>query len=183
MQGALTRIALTAALLLGLAGVAGSRSSSTAENNRMILQNFKTRGTDEAGGNAWELLGARAVIEGELAQLEEVTVNFFVNKGETVVVTSPRCTFNRVTKIGSSDAAIHVWHRQATIDGKGYDIITDEHRLHIRNEVKMIIKQDENSPDLMNLLAPAGPQADNHGSVPEPPQAPPSDRDSTNPNP
>lgn len=143
-------------LLAGRNGVlAGSKDrSGLAETTRLTTENFRTRGMDEEGRRQWDMVGAKAVVSGALANLEIITLTFFLEDGDTVMATSPDCVFNSTTQIGSSTAPIHIAHKQVTIDGKGYDIFTAERRIHIRGEVKMIIRQQGNTPEIKDLLRP-----------------------------
>ena len=113
----------------------------TAENARMVLENFKMRGMAPDGRKQWDLHGAKAIVEGPLANLEDALVVFYTAENEKFDITSPHCTFNRITKIGGSEAPLHAQGRTITIDGVGYDIFASEQRLHIRSQVKMKIKE------------------------------------------
>ena len=146
-------------LLLSLPGVRTTLAkdrSGLAETTRIVTENFKTRGTDASGRREWDMTGARGVVEGVLATLETVKVVFYLTNGDTAVVTSPECVYDRVAKIGSSTAPIHVWNKQVVIDGKGYDIFTAEKRIHVRSEVKMLIRQDSSQALADEAPAPTG---------------------------
>jgi len=110
------------------------------DGGRMVLEKFRTRGVTDDQRTQWELSGGNAVVEGPLVQLDDIELVFRSAKGETVVVTSPRCAFNRVTKTGASDAPLRVRNQMVTVDGVGYDILAGQQQLHIRDKVRMWVR-------------------------------------------
>lgn len=130
----------------------GGVAEFAPERAGLSIEHFITRGVANQGGSPWHLEGKRAVIRGSQADLQDARLTFITQNKEPVVITSPRFAFDRLTKSGHSDGPIHVDHRQLTLDGMGYDILTDSQVLHIRNQVRMRIITPQNLMDKDPLL-------------------------------
>lgn len=117
-----------------------------ADIGRMVLEQFRTRGVTDDQRTQWEIKGGNAVVDGPQVLLENIELTFRSAKGDTVFITSPRCSFNRATQTGSSDAPLHVRNPMVTVDGVGYDILAAQQLLHIRTQVRMWIKTQDGTP-------------------------------------
>jgi len=158
----------TGLALLGLAATSLPSSAATyrdagsdvaefaPERAGLSIEHFITRGVAKQGGSPWHLEGARAVIRGSQADLQDARLTFTTQNKEPVVITSPRFAFDRLTESGHSDGPIHVEHRQLVLDGMGYDILTDSQVLHIRSQVRMRIITPQNLMDRDPLLKKSG---------------------------
>ncbi len=138
-------------LLAALPSVAG-KNKGTAETGRITLGDFRTKGVTSDGKAQWQLRGGNAVTEGVMVRLGNAELTFITQEKDTVVITSPRCEFNRLSKTGSSDAPLKVVHRQVTIEGVGYDVLAEQQAVHIRSNVKMTIHPEKGR--IEGLLAP-----------------------------
>lgn len=105
----------------------------------MRMSSFKTRGAREDGQTAWELRGGRCVVRGGIADMDDLVLAFLQENGGRVEITSPKCAFSEGTRVGRSEAPIHVRSRALTLDGVGYDVFVDSRKLHVRSNVHMII--------------------------------------------
>ncbi len=123
------------------------------------------RGVTDDKRMDWTVHGGMAEVDGALVRLRGVALTFkpLTGTGDPVVVTSPRCEFNREDKTGNSDAPLHVHSRQVDVEGVGYDILTAQQQLHIRSQVHMKIRPDRDVgavvPGLLHrpgTAAPAG---------------------------
>jgi hypothetical protein len=109
-------------------------------------------------------------LDGPLANLKTVEVTFRTMDGDTFLITSPGCAFNRITKVGTSDEVIHVRSRRMTVDGVGYDIFAGQQKLHIRSRVVMHIVQEgeqDGFPFDISAPRPGGNKPPATGSKPE----------------
>ena len=107
----------------------------------VTLEDFRSRGCHENGKGSWELHGAKAEVRGPRVQLEGVDLLFHLEDGEKVRLTSPACSFNQATQMGESDEPIHVQSQTFVLDGVGYDVLANTHRIRIRSKVRMVIKR------------------------------------------
>lgn len=114
-------------------------------SGQMAMGDFRTRGLTADGKASWKLNGGGAVTEGDTVNLDNATLTFITETKEQIVATSPKCVFSRQAKTGSSDAPLHVVHRQATVDGVGYDVLAEQQQLHIRSKVKMTIRPEKDA--------------------------------------
>jgi len=135
------RVCWFAVLFAGLVALVVCTGFDFASIQQVKLSDFKSRGCNEDGKLSWELWGASAEVRGPKAQLEKVRLTFYLKDGERVLLTSPRCSFNQATQIGKSDEAIHVESQVMTLDGVGYDVLAETHKVRIRSNVRMIIKR------------------------------------------
>ncbi len=127
----------------------------------LTMTGFRTRGgSREDGGTDWEIKGARAVVRGVLAELEKLELTFFLREGETATITSPRCSFNQADEVGRSDAPIKLESRTMKLEGVGYDILVNEHRVRVRSNVKMRIRLTRRAAGLWRSVAPGDDAAD-----------------------
>lgn len=71
--------------------------------------------------------------------MDDVELMFFQENGGRIQITSPKCAFSEATRVGRSEAPIHVQSRTLILDGVGYTVFVDSKKLHIRSNVHMII--------------------------------------------
>ena len=144
MKRMLVTLSTGLAMALSLATV-GSAADAPAlvDTGRLSLQDYRTRGRSDDRQTDWEIHGQDAQLDGPLANLKTVEVTFRTADGETFLITSPGCAFNRGTKVGSSEEEINVRSRRVTVDGVGYDIFAGQQKLHIRSRAVMHIVRDE----------------------------------------
>jgi hypothetical protein len=137
----------TLAVCLAIAAAGTPPGLSAAEppvlgvSARLSLQDFRTRGKTEDQRTDWELSGRDAQLDGPSVVLQTVEVTFRTADGETILITSPGCSFNRVTKIGASAEPLTVRSRRVRVDGVGYDIFAGQQKLHIRSQVVMHLER------------------------------------------
>lgn len=165
----LAALLTAAALPLRQAHADGDALSGVA-SGRLIMEDFRTRGMTDDGKTTWILFGKQAQLEGNVVHLQDAELTFRTEK-DTVVITTPACTFDRTTRAGQSDAPLHVRNPQVTVDGVGYDILAGQQQLHIRSQVVMRIKTEKGILD--RALPPAGGNSPAAEAPPAPVTAPP----------
>lgn len=118
---------------------------------RVSISNYTLPGYGPNGALQWLLMGRRAEIQGNTVLLEDdnvadttpgVQLVYFDKDNNKIVIESPGCEFNRLTKVGTSTAPVRVYNRAAgwEITGVGYEFWPDERRLRILSRVKMTFK-------------------------------------------
>ncbi len=118
-----------------------SRSGPSITDTELVITRFKTRGADERGAVNWELEGAEARMAGGKVRIRNVTVVFLPrDPGRRTRMTSLYCVLDRETRTVSSEAPLHVENAGFVLDGVGYDILTEQQKLFIRNKVRMHVR-------------------------------------------
>jgi len=130
------------ALLLGVTLIWAIGSTATPPRRGTIrMKDFKTRGARDDGSTEWTLQGANAIRNGGNMVLEKVALELHPEDGGSVVtLTSPACSVDLGTKAVNSDQAILVQSPSFRLSGSGYDIDLNEQTLHIRSQVKMLVR-------------------------------------------
>jgi hypothetical protein len=107
----------------------------------VTLSGFQTRGTDDDGKAQWELHGKTARLRGGLYRLDTIQLVVYLEDGDRVTITSPRCIFDQARGIARSDAPIKVVSEEMTLEGEGYDFDINRKLLRVRSRVKMKLKK------------------------------------------
>jgi len=142
-------LAVAAVLATARPAAADGPAAMGLDGGRVELGDFKTRGLADDQKTQWQLEGRHANVEGNQIRLKDATLTFRMEKGDTVVITSPGCIFDRLNRSGASDQPLRVVHARLIIDGVGYDILAAQQELHIRSRVKLLLKPDRDAmPDL-----------------------------------
>lgn len=132
----------TIAVALCFGALRGAGASTGLDTKRLVLTGFSTREKRADGTLKWHLRGRRAVLLGDDADIEDLDLTLRPEGGdEHIRMTSPKCLFNRATKVCRSSAQIHVKSESLEVHGIGYDIMTQEQKLHIRSSVRMVIRK------------------------------------------
>ncbi|NOY82693.1 MAG: LPS export ABC transporter periplasmic protein LptC [Kiritimatiellaeota bacterium] len=137
------RVAGRLAVLLATGAVGGfaARAGPSVADTELVITRFKTRGADDRGAVSWELQGAEARMAGGKARIRDVTVVFSPREPDRRTrMTSPYCVLDRETRTISSRAPLRVENAGFILDGIGYDILTAQQKLFIRNKVRMQVK-------------------------------------------
>ena len=121
------------------------RAAAESDSASMEIDDFTTRKTDDTGNTIWTLKGEQAAVSGEKAALEDILLRLYPagGPGQKVWLRSPQCNFNRSTRHGSSPAPLFVKTDAFRLSGQGYNMKLKEHKLHIKNNVQMVIKKKE----------------------------------------
>ena len=143
IPGSLSRATATVAVVLitCLSGAMLCAADRVPGTGRMTMSDFRTRGTGAVDGRDWELSGGEAVLQGRTVDLQHLLLTFTMADGSKIEITSPRCSFNRDSLIGRSDAPLHAEARGVVVDGVGYDVFVKEQTLHVRRRVRMKIRR------------------------------------------
>ena len=129
-------------VLLCVGALRGSGAFRGTGADRLVLTGFSTRERRPDGSLKWQVNGRRAVVHGNDADIEDLELTLCPEEGgEQLRLTSPKCLFNRVTKVCRSSAPIHVKSPSLEVRGVGYDIMAEEQKLHIRSNVRMVIRK------------------------------------------
>jgi hypothetical protein len=150
--------------LAALAAVLCHVCSAEPAGGQMRLSVFKTREQADDGSPRWELAGAEAVLQGNTVGMKEVRLVLHLADGGTARVRSPEAAFDRDTKTICSDADIQVVSDGFDLEGTGYDIATTLQRVHIRNDVHMLIRAAGGRPGGLRVPGVTRP-ADDHGDT------------------
>lgn len=81
------------------------------------------------------LTGREALVSGRRIQIRDARAEMTDDAGEKTVISTPSCEFDKVSRRGSGDQAIHLRRRNMTIDGLGFDVDFNRHRIIIRRQV------------------------------------------------
>mgnify|MGYP006281780439 FL=1 len=135
--------ALQKLLLSVVIAVVVPAGNAQMDNVPVTISGFKTRGTGESGRVAWIVTGDKARLHGQKAELHNFEVVFHPrNPSRRVQVSSPECTFYRAAGRGHSAETLLVQGETFALRGKGYDVLVDEQKLHIRSRVCMYIRHE-----------------------------------------
>lgn len=133
----------TMAVVWALGGGVLAAGLDLSRMENVTLSEFRTKGVTDDGKVSWELRGGQAKVKANLADIDGIELKFHTKDRESVTITSPKCAFNQATQIGHSDAPIHIESKSFRLDGVGYDVYAGEHRVRVRQQVRMSIALDE----------------------------------------
>lgn len=132
----------TLAVGLCFGALRGAGAFTGVDTKRLVLTGFTTRERGPDGALKWHLKGRQAVLRGNDADIEGLDLTLHPEQGdERIRLTSPKCLFNRATKVCRSSSPIHVKGESLEVYGVGYDIMTQEQKVHIRSRARMIIRK------------------------------------------
>ncbi len=105
----------------------------------ILLRDFKMRGVKTDGQPHWDLFGQAADVHGVMADIRGIRLLLYLDGGDRMEITSPSCRFDRVGKIGESDAEIKVRGQRLEMEGIGYNLLAEAQSLTVRSRVRMLI--------------------------------------------
>lgn len=103
---------------------------------------FRVPELDEQGNLKSMMIGKEARISpGKPMEITGLTVEFYEeNKEVNMRIESPKCTYNDRTGLATSDDEVHIEGQGFTIDGKGFEYMIKEERLHILSNTKVVLR-------------------------------------------
>lgn len=122
-----------------------SASPAEVEDASVVLSDFKL---PEYNKNTKELefiiSGAKARTMGVLINLSDVKIDWVDKDIHNVkaTVTTPSAVYDRVTKTIRGDEALHFRSPEMDADGIGFDADYEKQTIHIRSNVRVILKND-----------------------------------------
>ncbi len=98
----------------------------------VVINNFTFGGLD------YIINGKKAVLHGERVNIEEIRAKFY-RHGRDIFLNSAECNFDQIKRAGSGEKHVRVTSKNLTIDGVGFDLLLNQNRIIVRNDVKVRI--------------------------------------------
>jgi hypothetical protein len=123
--------------------VMATQRSSVAEStgSEATISGFSIPEVDENGDMKWRVMGESARLKptGGPIDITKVRLEMYKNARVDMVLTSPRCLFDREKREAETDAPVEITGRSLVITGDGFFWSGTNNLLVIRNNARVIV--------------------------------------------
>lgn len=114
-----------------------------------VANSFKVPEIDENGVMKSLFTGEKAIMYPDKpTEVLGLTIEFFEEDGKTVEVkvTSPKCFYDNVEGVATSEETVRISGEDFDVEGKGYRFVKDEQRMQIFSDAKVTFRNVKLKP-------------------------------------
>ena len=128
--------------MVSIASIGMALCAVAQDDEPLTMRGFNVPNYDDEGVLLSQLFGDLAKIRGEIADITNLKIEFYDEDSTNVAmeVTAPQCTYHQEKSFAESKSDVRISRERMVVTGVGFAWDTDEERLKIFNNAKVILK-------------------------------------------
>lgn len=103
------------------------------------VRGFVVPELDENNNLKSQISGAHARYEGDLVHISELKIESFEDGEVDMTISSPKCLYNRATKVAQSKSRVRIERENMVITGEDYIYASEGRVFEIKKDVKVVM--------------------------------------------